>query len=777
MTTRTRSAQPAKGFQKNIIRTAESLIKSYNPRTHSIDTHCLEKLGDTTKPDANAEDILIQQLVYGCHKEKPLLKVFIDDYYGDNAASALRADMTLYTILGYMAIFRIGELGFAKFKAIAMQQEPSKVAFFCSYVFNEENLMNTHRSSWMKVKDLSYVENTLIPPMLRVIPDMRRLCGELMQNAEALVAAEAAKKEAQARGEVGLPVVAKKVGTRPVSPNITRPKPPILPEPERISAEYHAKDVPGFLERIDLEKIAKKREEDAKKAKETTLSQYDDKKVFKFHKTKGVRPIDEVRQEIEEKRAKEFQFDASFYNAPPDFSKLHKTDFKANAAAILREDFLYRKQQAKDAEILRNYEEELRDPTEYYLWQKEMRERDDIEKLKHVALRREQAKQSAEEAKLALVRQREDNALVANMVREQGEKIKEKMVVEQEIETLQKQEVVQSVIAVRESKPLEARQRVLEEKEQKGKHLRQLLDEARKKKEEEDVAEELIQADKIRQLRAINTVHRKHIKVFDPTETAGLGLLDEISYMEMKVRQQQEKQKQEEIVEIKREEIQQEKSKKQLDLERRQQSILRARKLKADANQQLRVHAKEQRQQAVMLLERTRKEAEELWDGELARRQAIKQAEQDALRAEEERIQRQQQYLGVAHGQVAVLREEQMQRARERQERVMAREQMEQYQLAKETEQKEKRNKVVLGREVRLAKEQKAKAQEAETEYEKSVAIQKFRDGVLYKKAMFAEGQEQHARTRTVLNETNPYGNAISQEIRTMATRSAHTKQ
>jgi hypothetical protein len=107
----------------------------------------------------------------------------------------------------------------------------------------------------------------------------------------------------------------------------------------------------------------------------------------------------------------------------------------------------------------------------------------------------------------------------------------------------------------------------------------------------------------------------------------------------------------------------------------------------------------------------------------------------------------------------------------------MAREQMEQYQLAKETEQKEKRNKVVLGREVRLAKEQKAKAQEAETEYEKSVAIQKFRDGVLYKKAMFAEGQEQHARTRTVLNETNPYGNAISQEIRTMATRSAHTKQ
>lgn len=57
--------------------------------------------------------------------------------YGDLAASVGRADMTLYTILGYMAIFRIQELGFQKFKEIALSQEPSKVATFCAYVFNE----------------------------------------------------------------------------------------------------------------------------------------------------------------------------------------------------------------------------------------------------------------------------------------------------------------------------------------------------------------------------------------------------------------------------------------------------------------------------------------------------------------------------------------------------------------------------------------------------------------------------------------------------------------
>jgi len=58
---------------------------------------------------------------------------------------------------------------------------------------------------------------------------------------------------------------------------------------------------------------------------------------------------------------------------------------KNNASAILREDAIYRKQQAKDVQLLRAYEEELRDPTEFYLWQKEMRDRDAVEKLEKVA--------------------------------------------------------------------------------------------------------------------------------------------------------------------------------------------------------------------------------------------------------------------------------------------------------------------------------------------------------------------------------------------------------
>lgn len=623
----------------------------------------------------------------------------------------------------------------------------------------------------MKVKDLSFVEQRLIPPIERLVPEMTRFCGELMQSAADNQAAEAAKKDAQARGEVGLPKVNRKAGTRPVSPRLTQTRPPLLPQPERISAEVTAKPVPSFIERTNLAKIAAKRALDKEKTKNMTTQQYSAEKTFKFHDVKAeiIRPIEEIRAEIEANRQKELQFDASFYNEAPDFSK-PTVSFKENSAAILREDYLYRKQQAKDAAILRNYEEELRDPTEYYLWQQEMRDFDATEKLKYVALRREQAKQSAEEAKLAMERQQRDNLAIATLVRQQGETIKRKKEIEHEIEVLQKQQTVQSIISERETKPQEALQRVLEQHEAEAKRIREELELARQKKEAEDAAEELIKADKIRQLRAFNTVHKKHITVFDPTDTAGIGLLDEMSYMEMKVRQTQEKAKQAELIQLKKEEIEVEKTKKTLDLERRSGAIQRARQLKAEANQQLRVASKQRKQREQEAIEQARQIAAQQWDQEVKHRNAVKKAEHDALIAEQERIARQQQYLGAAQGQVAAMREQQLEMAKERQLRQWANETQQYMQLEVETNVNENKNKDTFSRQQRQEHVTEEAAREAEVEFEKRARMQKMKQGVLYKKHMFAEGQQQHERTKIVLTETNPYGAKISEEIRTMAT-------
>ena len=52
-----------------------------------------------------------------------------------------------------------------------------------------------------------------------------------------------------------------------------------------------------------------------------------------------------------------------------------------------------------------------------------------------------------------------------------------------------------------------------------------------------------IRADKIRQLRAENDLIKKQVTVFDPTEIKGAGFLDEMSYLEMKIRLANEKER------------------------------------------------------------------------------------------------------------------------------------------------------------------------------------------------------------------------------------------
>merc|ERR1711870_72917 len=60
---------------------------------------------------------------------------------------------------------------------------------------------------------------------------------------------------------------------------------------------------------------------------------------------------------------------------------------KQNIAAVLREDALLRQKQAKEAEILKNYEQELHDASEYNRWQDKMKQKDHEEEEKRVRQR------------------------------------------------------------------------------------------------------------------------------------------------------------------------------------------------------------------------------------------------------------------------------------------------------------------------------------------------------------------------------------------------------
>lgn len=67
----------------------------------------------------------------------------------------------------------------------------------------------------------------------------------------------------------------------------------------------------------------------------------------------------------------------------PDFNK-NQADVKLNLAALKREKALIEKEERENAERLAQMEMGLKDASEFIRWQREMEQKDDIEKIEHV---------------------------------------------------------------------------------------------------------------------------------------------------------------------------------------------------------------------------------------------------------------------------------------------------------------------------------------------------------------------------------------------------------
>jgi hypothetical protein len=48
--------------------------------------------------------------------------------------------MIMYAVFAYLALYRLDELGFQKFKEFTMTQDPTKIYNFASYLFNKVSM-------------------------------------------------------------------------------------------------------------------------------------------------------------------------------------------------------------------------------------------------------------------------------------------------------------------------------------------------------------------------------------------------------------------------------------------------------------------------------------------------------------------------------------------------------------------------------------------------------------------------------------------------------------
>ena len=170
-----------------------------------------------------------------------------------------------------------------------------------------------------------------------------------------------------------------------------------------------------------------------------------------------------------------------------------------------------------------------------------------------------------------------ENKLLADAMKAEGEVMLLTAEAEKEAHLEACKTLVEEVKAVRQTAPREAQARVFEEKVRRREQLTKEKAEAWAKFEEEKRIEQERKDDLIRQIRALERVPKQRVKMFDPTESSGVGLLEEMSLVELKERLELNKARYEEEEEERRRLILRRKREKEVDLRARVKNISRIR--------------------------------------------------------------------------------------------------------------------------------------------------------------------------------------------------------
>ena len=424
------------------------------------------------------------------------MKLFLSSFYYNNSGKTSRADYMRYMVLGYLALFRLDELGFARFRAFVMSDDPLKMMVLLEFLFSKETLETLLKDELCKIFDREFVETKIIGRILHYMDSAQDLMEALAVKAYGMAAKKKAKEEAKKAAFKGKPP------TKPVPFKLTRPKPRHVPEPEEIQQGTPAVPVPHKLfARTSLKKIA---EEDAERR---ARSRGDDRKVRGHQaRAQSARDSDTVRDlraKVEEDRMAPCRVR---FRAKPAPRQTADAQVKMTAAAIMREDALYKKKQEKEKVTLEKFETELRDTFEFYRWQSEEWKKEEEAKLVRV----ERLRLTWWRAAGARPRRRGATWRATSLRQQRCGRVARRCcgcARRAQHEVAQKQRLAEAVREVRDSRPA-GRSGVRERNVRKRVAVRADIAERVARKKEEDKIEQERRADLIRQIRAIERVPR-----------------------------------------------------------------------------------------------------------------------------------------------------------------------------------------------------------------------------------------------------------------------------
>lgn len=356
-----------------LIEKCIELIDSFDEKVMTPDSHAEEFLGGTKCEDT--ERVFMKQVFYGCERYRAFLKASNNAIFTQFSASTNRKnDATLFAVFTYLVCFRMDELPFAEFKKIVLSQDPVKMNVLFSFIFNFQELQARVFPLWQESLELDYLDNKLLPKLA----ERREKCDELINK----VAENATGKRPEGSMANTQQNIEdnkdRKRGTVVQEFNLTKPKPKLIPELEKIEVGFKANPAPRLnkdLRAIEEEKAARRREiqDNIKKYYEENKK----KQEFELETSKRPTNLPRLKEEAERQTAKELKKKPT----PKPMPKYSEVDVKLNVAAILREEKKLNEKIQEEERRMKDLEMNMRDESEYEAWKKDQREKDRYEEL------------------------------------------------------------------------------------------------------------------------------------------------------------------------------------------------------------------------------------------------------------------------------------------------------------------------------------------------------------------------------------------------------------
>ena len=522
---------------KFLLKYSAEVLDTYNSSTHGVEEHVENWLTKKNVADENTR-VFVIEVFAGCVRHRSITKVVVDAYYATDGKNCLRTDKNLYTVLCYLALFRLEELGVGYVRKLVASQDINKMFKFLKFFFNEENIKTWMTDEWCKLYDHTYVETTLVSTLLSWLPELHDV---VLLNLEEKITTRL------------VPEQPKKPSTDVTPFKLTQPRPRSIPAPARIPKLKPSKPVPQstYTTPSVNARLQEARSKNRKKAESNfhtaNMSQFQCANPQKSGKTQ--RKMHEIQVEKDSK----LKFDSAKANPVPSF--IHDNiPIKLNAASIMREGQLYQKREQEEIRRLLELEKGGKDASDFYKWQENMKKKDMEEQLADIEKRRLEGMLSYEEAITA--RQnliKENQSKVAEIKEETKEMIKKylenKFKQEQDMRRLV-EETMQSHQNTKESrKRLQTyKQKLVQEVNKESQEImKRALEEA-----EEEMRQKVALIAKIRAIESVPVIRFKYV---DLTETSGAGLLNEMSIAELRERLSLLKTAEEEELEKKRDDI------------------------------------------------------------------------------------------------------------------------------------------------------------------------------------------------------------------------------